>query len=84
MESSAILPSKQLYINNLNDKLKPDALKKQLYLLFSQYGRVTQIVASKGTKLRGQAWVEFQDTASATNALRGKQGFNLFGKPLVS
>lgn len=49
-----IAPSQTLYINNLNEKVKKNVLKKLLYMVFSQYGRVTQIVACKGIKLRGQ------------------------------
>lgn len=48
------IPSHTLYINNLNEKIKKDVLKKVLYMLFSQYGRVIQIVACKGMKMRGQ------------------------------
>lgn len=31
-----------------------------------------------------QAWVVFHEINSAANALKGKQGFNFLGKPLVS
>lgn len=79
-----ILPSQTLYINNVNEKIKSDVLKKMLYMIFSQYGKVVDIVAKKGLKLRGQSWVVFQETSAATNALRGKQGFNFYGKPMVS
>lgn len=78
-----ILPTQTLYINNINDKLKTDVLKKMIYSVFSQYGRVMDIVAKKGVKNRGQTWVVFQDVSAATNALRGKQGFNFYGKPMV-
>lgn len=47
-------PHPTLYINNINEKIKKDALKKLLYMLFSQYGKVRQIVACKGLKMRGQ------------------------------
>jgi RNA recognition motif-containing protein len=77
-------PCQTLYINNVNEKIKSDVLKKMLYMIFSQYGKVVDIVAKKGLKLRGQSWVVFQDASAATNALRGKQGFNFYGKPLVS
>jgi RNA recognition motif-containing protein len=53
------------------------------YRVFSQYGRVVDIVACKGLKLRGQAWVVFENAATATAAMRGKQGFNFYDKPLV-
>lgn len=49
-------PNQTIYINNINEKVKKDVLKKQLYMLFSQYGKVKQIVACKGIKLRGQVY----------------------------
>jgi RNA recognition motif-containing protein len=58
------LPSQTIYINNLNEKLKKPTLKKLLYMLFSQYGKVIQIVACKGIKLRGQV------ISSAIEAIR--------------
>ena len=76
-------PSKTLYINNINEKIKQDVVKKMLYMVFSQYGKVTDVVAKKGLKLRGQAWVVFEEESSAVNALRGKQGFSFYEKPLV-
>lgn len=77
-------PSNTLYINNINEKIKQDVVKKMLYMVFSQYGRVTDVIAKKGLKLRGQAWVVFEEESSSANALRGKQGFSFYGKPLVS
>lgn len=96
-------PNQTLYINNINEKIKKDVLKKMLYMVFSQYGKVDEVVCCKGVKLRGQvckipfiwitfiykfkiccqAWVVFQDPNSAANALRGKQGFTFYDKPLV-
>lgn len=76
-------PSKTLYINNINEKIKQDVVKKMLYMVFSQYGKVTDVIAKKGLKLRGQAWVVFEEESSAVNALRGKQGFSFYEKPLV-
>ena len=52
-------PNQTLYIKNINEKVKKDVLKKQLYMLFSQYGKVKQIVACKGIKLRGQVIYSF-------------------------
>jgi RNA recognition motif-containing protein len=49
-----VTPTQTLYVNNLNEKVKKDVLKKTLYAVFSQFGRVIEIVASKGLKLRGQ------------------------------
>jgi hypothetical protein len=48
------IPSQTLYLNNLNEKVKKNVLKKTLYALFSQFGKVIEIVACRGIKLRGQ------------------------------
>jgi len=77
-----IEPNQTLYVNNINEKIPKEVLKKQLYMLFSQYGRVKQITACKGIKLRGQSWIVFHDLNSAMNAMKGKQGFVFYDKPL--
>lgn len=58
-------------------------LKKSLYAIFSQFGPILDIVALKTLKMRGQAFVVFQDISSATNALRSMQGFPFYDKPMV-
>ena len=58
-------------------------LKKHLYILFSQFGPVIDIVAMKTPKMRGQAFVVFREIPMATNALRSMQGFTFFDKPMV-
>jgi U2 small nuclear ribonucleoprotein B'' len=69
-------------VSNIDEKINKHILKQLLYMLFSQYGRVIEVIACKGTKLRGQAWVVFKEPTAAASALRGKQGFNFYGKPL--
>jgi len=75
-------PSPTLYINNLYEKLPKEELKKCMYTMFSQFGKIIDVVALKTFRLRGQAWVVFTDTAAATNALRTMQGFPFFDKPM--
>lgn len=72
-----------LYVNNLNDKLPKEQLKEQLYLLFSRFGTILDVVALKTERMRGQAWISYVKTQSATDALNSLQGFEFFGKPLV-
>ena len=79
-----IPPSQTLYINNLNEKVKIEPLKKAMYAMFSQFGPILDVCAHKSLKRRGQAWVCFEDVASATNALRQMQGFPFYDKPMVS
>ena len=78
-----VAPNQTLYIKNLNEKIKKDPLKKSLYCLFSQFGQIIDIVSMRGEKLRGQAWVVFADTGTATNAMRQMQGFPFYDNPLV-
>lgn len=78
-----IRPNNTIYINNLNEKVKKDELKKSLYAIFSQFGQILDIVALKSLKMRGQAFVIFKEIQSATNALRSMQGFPFYDKPMV-
>uniref|UniRef100_U5EZF2 Putative sans fille n=1 Tax=Corethrella appendiculata TaxID=1370023 RepID=U5EZF2_9DIPT len=75
-------PNHTIYINNLNEKIKKEELKKSLYAIFSQFGQIIDIVALKTLKMRGQAFIIFKEIASATNALRTMQGFPFYDKPM--
>ncbi|KAI8485928.1 PREDICTED: U1 small nuclear ribonucleoprotein A-like [Branchiostoma belcheri] len=75
-------PNHTIYINNLNEKVKKEELKKSLYAIFSQFGQIMDIVALKTLKMRGQAFVIFKDINSATQALRSMQGFPFYDKPM--
>jgi len=75
-------PNHTIYINNLNEKIKKEELKKSLYAIFSQFGQILDIVALKTLKMRGQAFVIFSDINGASNALRSMQGFPFYEKPM--
>ncbi|VVC94702.1 unnamed protein product [Leptidea sinapis] len=77
-----IRPNHSIYINNLNEKIKKEELKKSLYAIFSQFGQILDIVALKTLKMRGQAFVIFKEISSATVALRSMQGFPFYDKPM--
>mmetsp|Transcript_43591 Transcript_43591/g.111436 ORF Transcript_43591/g.111436 Transcript_43591/m.111436 type:complete len:230 (+) Transcript_43591:324-1013(+) len=76
------LPNQTLYINNIYEKAKKEELKKCMYALFSQYGKVLDVVAMKTYRLRGQCWVVFEDVGAATSAMRALQGFPFYDKPM--
>ncbi|TEB30213.1 RNA-binding domain-containing protein [Coprinellus micaceus] len=80
--ASSIPPNKTLYVNNLNDKITKDELRTQLYALFTTYGKIIDIVALKGTKMKGQAFLVFADQAGATTAMRACEGMLFYDKPL--
>ncbi|KAF8056388.1 U2 small nuclear ribonucleoprotein B [Scenedesmus sp. PABB004] len=77
-----IAPNQTIYINNLYEKLPKEELRKALYAMFSQFGKIIDVVALKTLRLRGQAWVVFSDVAAATNAKTAMQGFPFFDKPI--
>lgn len=77
-------PNTTLYINNLNDQVTKEELRSQLYALFTTYGKIIDVIASKGTKMRGQAFLVFTDLAGATSALRACEGMVFYDKPMVS
>lgn len=80
--SSTSQPNTALYINNLNDKLRKEELRLQLYALFTTYGKVIDIIASKGPKMKGQAFLVFTDLVSATTAMRACEGMMFYDKPM--
>jgi RNA recognition motif-containing protein len=75
-------PNTTLYLNNLNDKVNKEELRSQLFALFTTYGKIIDIVASKSQRMRGQAFLVFTDLAGATSAMRGCEGMVFYDKPL--
>ncbi|KAG0124785.1 hypothetical protein HOY82DRAFT_526012 [Tuber indicum] len=75
-------PNQTLYVQNLNDKIRKQDLRTELYTLFSTYGVVLDVNALKTMKGRGQAHIAFRDVAAATQAMRALQGFEFFGKEM--
>lgn len=77
-----IAPSQTIYIQNLNDTIPVNEMKRELYCLFSSVAPVVEIAARKGIKARGQAWVSFASIEVATIAMQRFQGFNFLGKEM--
>ncbi|XP_074595960.1 U1 small nuclear ribonucleoprotein A snf [Brevipalpus obovatus] len=80
--SADIKPNHTIYINNLNEKVKKDELKKSLHAIFSQFGQIIDIIAIKNLRMKGQAFVIFKDISSSTSALRSMNGFPFYDKPM--
>jgi U2 small nuclear ribonucleoprotein B'' len=57
-------------------------LKKQLYNLFSEFGAIIDVIASRAVRCRGQAWIVFSDIATATAAIRKMNGQIFHDKPM--
>ncbi|KAI0548610.1 hypothetical protein F4679DRAFT_585404 [Xylaria curta] len=83
IKTPPIPPNQTLYVTNLpSAKINKSDLKTALYLLFSTYGPVLDVVALKTAKMRGQAHIVFRDTHAATQAMRSLEGFQFLGKEL--
>lgn len=76
-------PCQTLYVCNLDEKIKIPNLKQSLRELFSQFGNIIDVVAHKNIRLRGQAFVVFDQIDSAVNAQKNLRNHELFGKPMV-
>ncbi|KAF9006627.1 hypothetical protein BDQ17DRAFT_1423486 [Cyathus striatus] len=71
-----------LYIQNLNEKIKPEVMKASLRGLFKSYGEVLDVVAHKNLRMRGQAFVSFASADVAKKAMKDVQRFPLYSKPM--
>jgi len=74
--------SETLYIQNLNEKIKIPVLKASLKGLFKSYGEVLDVVAHSNLRMRGQAFVSFENADIAKKALKEVKGFPLYSKPM--
>ncbi|KAI1770924.1 RNA-binding domain-containing protein [Hypoxylon cercidicola] len=76
-------PNQTLYVTNLpSSKLNKADLKTALYMLFSTYGPVLDVVALKTMKMRGQAHIVFRDVQAATQAMRSLESFQFLGREM--
>ena len=78
-QKNIILQNETLYVNHLNEKIKPDLLRENLYYLFSQYGDVLEINIRKSKKMRGQAFIVYKDINDATRAKVSLNNFLFLG-----
>ncbi|KAK9455680.1 hypothetical protein V1511DRAFT_498424 [Dipodascopsis uninucleata] len=76
-------PSQTLYIRNLDENIKIPILKESLEIVFSEFGQILDIIAHKNIRMRGQAFVVFNDMKAAAQAKEEVQGFQLFEQPMV-
>ncbi|EGX89934.1 Nucleotide-binding, alpha-beta plait [Cordyceps militaris CM01] len=79
----SIPPNQTIYITNLpSAKIQKDDLRTALYMLFSTFGPVLDIVALKTMSMRGQAHIVFRDIQAATQAMRTLDGEEFLGRAM--
>ncbi|XP_057847027.2 uncharacterized protein LOC131056780 [Cryptomeria japonica] len=76
------LPSHILYIKNLSSVVKETDLVS-LFIRFQHPGQKLLFRLMQQGRMKGQAFVTFPDTDTATQALQLINGFQLKGKPMV-
>ena len=76
-----IEPKKTIYVNNLNEKVSINKLKKELNKTFAPYGKILQITAFKTLKLKGQAFITFDNIESAIKSF-DSNNIEIFNKPI--
>ena len=76
---SLIPQNETLYVNHLNERIKVDLLRENLYFLFSQFGDVLDINVRKSKKMRGQAFIVYKDISEATRAKVSLNNFLFLG-----
>ncbi|KAK3393026.1 hypothetical protein B0H63DRAFT_7347 [Podospora didyma] len=79
----AVPPNQTLYVTNLpSTKVSKYDLRVALYMVFSTYGAVLDVVALRTAKMRGQAHIVFKDAAIATQAMRSLNGADFLGREM--
>ncbi|PTB39783.1 uncharacterized protein TrAFT101_005173 [Trichoderma asperellum] len=76
------MPISTVYVQNLEERVKPEVLSEALKTIFSEFGNVIDIVAKRNLKAKGQAFIVFDQPSAAQNAIEEVEGFELFGKPM--
>ncbi|KAG5984042.1 hypothetical protein E4U55_006271 [Claviceps digitariae] len=78
-----IAPNQTLYVTNLpSSKIQKADIRTVLYMLFSTYGPVLDVVALKTMSMRGQAHIVYRDVQTATQAMRSLDGQEILGRKL--
>lgn len=77
----SIEPKRTIYLNNLNDKVSINKLRSNLATLLQPYNP-TNIVVAKTLRLKGQAFITFQDVTNAQAAINQLNNKQLFSKSM--
>lgn len=75
-------PNQTIYVNNISEKIKIPALTTELKAIFNQFGSILEIQAKKNLRMRGQAFIVFEDIESAKKAVATMQGFPFHDKKM--
>lgn len=71
-----------VYVNHINEKIAQHKLQRVLRRLFGRYGTVLQVTSHGNLKMKGQAFITFEDAKSSEKAMAKLQNYPLFKKPI--
>lgn len=54
-----------LYLNHLNEKIPIDEMRDALFTMFMKFGKIVDVMVKKNLKMRGQAFIVFQELGNA-------------------
>jgi RNA recognition motif-containing protein len=77
-------PSQTCYVNHIQQKMKPNVLREKLQEAFSKFGTILEIHIRKSYKTRGQAWVTFDNTDSAKQAIEDLNQTHFLGNDPIN
>lgn len=80
--TAVITPKQTLYVKNLNEKIHPEKMKLLLYTIFSRFGSVLDVICKRSMRLRGQAWIVFEEVKEAVKAREKLNGKKMCEKEL--
>merc|ERR1712025_37239 len=75
-------PNQTIYVNNISEKIKINNLVTELKAIFNQFGNILEIQAKKNLRMRGQAFIVFEDVEAAKKAVSSMQGFPFHDKKM--
>jgi len=75
-------PNNTIYVNNVCEKIKIPALIIELRAIFNQFGPIVEIQAKKNLRMRGQAFIVFENVEDAQKAVQSMQGFPFHSKKM--
>lgn len=73
-------PRETIYVNNLKEKVSLNRLKGELQEVFAKYGTIIQLTAHRNLKMKGQAFITYEDKESSRAAMESLQDHDLLGK----
>ncbi|KAI5952572.1 hypothetical protein KGF54_003439 [Candida jiufengensis] len=78
---TSIEPKQTIYVNNINDKVSINKLRSSLQALLQNYSP-NKILIQKTLKLKGQAFITFDNIEIASKAVKDLDKKELFDKPI--